>query len=312
MQFLSILVALFVHNIFAATPGLYGIFDYTPEVGSSLQLVSINTQTGQTQNIGYYYSNYQVTQLSCIDDKQEIYYVIGYDSTDILLIGLDLNDGTIVAGTTLPFSYSLGGYGQTIDIDPNTGDLFLSGQMGSEQQIYRYEFATKQLNPIASITSGFVYSGASAYDSMHQVLWLTLKPDSVYLFALNVSTGELLWKIPDVIFYLATMNYDPVTGLIYALAVNSTTPTMSLIALNSTTAAMTEIGMISYDWNFGLSYATTALDWNDKVLFSYSGIEKITLLSFDIMDAQIINSPYGCILGNYQYQCPSSIAFHNQ
>lgn len=86
----------------------------------------------------------QGQQLASYDSKNQIYYFIGYNTTSqqIALIGLDGKSGNIKTETALPFISSVFvGVGETCNVNPTTGNVFVSGIDPTSQQhvIYTYE-----------------------------------------------------------------------------------------------------------------------------------------------------------------------------
>jgi len=201
----------------------------------------------------------QAQQLSVVDSKNNLFYMIGFNqSTQLVhLIALNLQTAAIVSETKLPFLEAVFvGVGQSINIDPSSGDLFLSGRDPVDQlhHLYRYSPKTHQIKYITKIGDIDVMGGSSEYDPVAQILWLTYAlndttgarrnkqryyngiPASsrrltgagtnkqmnnvnnmeIDLVGINVNTGNVVHQIKNTL-YLETMNYDPVTGLIVGI-----------------------------------------------------------------------------------------------
>jgi len=313
------LVVITVSLINAAPIGLYGVAE------SIAQLVSIDPATAVTTNIGTGIdSDYDAQGLATIDDKNGIFYLIVTDSeNNVLLIGLSLDDGTVTKQIPLPFS--AGGFigvGQSVNIDPTSGDIFVSGRdpsVNNQHRIYRIDMATGTLTPLATVAFIDVLGASSVYDPKNKVLWLMFGTNtSINLFGYNVTNGKLLWNINDDVYNLETMDFDPETGLIYGIGlkvINDSYASRTVVTLNSATGEFNVIAVIDKDQFWIIDGGASALDWTNRVLYCYlqpRGPESnpFDLVGVDMATGKLVNgAPAACTDPG---ACPWSLEYHNE
>jgi len=289
------------------------------------QLVSIDPATGATTNIGQPINDYVAQGLAAIDDKKEVIYLVVTDATTdkVMLLGLSLNDGSIKTNIQLPFTAVVFiGVGQSVDVDPVTGDVFVSGKdpsVGDKHRIYRVSVSSGKLTPIAVMGGIDVLGAASAYDPMYQVLWLQFGTNtSINMYAFDVTNGDVLFNIDDDIFNMETMDFDPVTGLIYGIgftAKNETYGSRTVVTLNSKDGQLKQIAIVDKDQYEIIDGSATALDFTNRIIYSFlqprgNDNNPFDLVGVDIRSGKVVNgSPVGCADPE---NCAWSMEFHNK
>jgi len=299
--------------------GLYGV---APLIA---QLVRIDPKTGGTTNIGQPIDNdYDAQGLAAIDDKKEVIYLVVTDDTNhVILLGLSLNDGSIKTNIKLPFNAgTFVGVGQSVNLDPVTGDLFVSGRdpsVANKHQIYRVSIASGALTPIASIGGEDVLDGISTYDSINKVLWIEFATNTtINLYGFDVTSGKLLFNIVDDAFNMETMDFDPVTGLIYGIGLtlkNDTYAFRTVVSLNSKNGQLKQIAVVDKDEYYIIDGSAGALDITNRIIYCFlqprgSDSNPFDLVGVDIRSGKVVNgSPVGCADSE---NCAWSMEFHNK
>jgi len=290
---------------------LYGLGVSIPSLVRINPTTAIETRVGST-NLP---NELTAQQLSSIDARNRIYYLIAYNDTSsiVQIIGLSLTTGTLVKTIKLPFiSSAFIGVGETCNVMPN-GDILVSGRdrVRNQHQILRVSASTGATSKIASIGDVDVLGGASTYDPSNSMLWiqLGLKSGSISNFGFNISTGKLVHQIPDTL-NMETMDYDPVTQLIYGIGLqvfNETSYYRILMTLDSKTGKYNIIGKIP--GYFIIQASLAALDSKGRLLYTYlqktgNSNAKFDLLTISMQDASIKNAVLAC-----NNNCPWSIAY---
>jgi hypothetical protein len=109
---------------------------------------------------------------------------------------------------------------------------------------------------------------------------------------------------------MQTMDYDAVTGLIFGIGleyINSTYAIRTLVAMDSATGNMTVIA--KYPEYYIINGAASALDWRQRILYSYlqpHGGSSFNLVGIDIQSGKIISEPEACTI------CPFAIEYYNK
>ena len=122
-----------------------------------VNLIEINSTSAAITNVSRPISNEgQAQELSAINSKTGVYYIVGckylFDACvpcvpsvspdDALehkpnLVGLSTISGTVVSKVDLPFSESVFvGVGQSVDVDPETGHVYVGGRMEPKGELY--------------------------------------------------------------------------------------------------------------------------------------------------------------------------------
>jgi len=227
---------------------LYGLGAAVPA------LETIDTVTGRQTPVGAPIPN-ELTgqQLSSIDDKNRLFYVVAFNTTDrhIYLISLSLQTGALVKSTRLPFAESeLVGVGQTCNVMPESGHVLVTGRdrILGKHFILDVDPVAGTNTVIASIGDIDVLASASAYDHVNKVLWLqfALQNGGIYNFAFEIPSGKILHQINDNL-NLETMDFDSRTGKILGIGlyvVSNQNYTRVLVSLDSKTGIMSIVGYI--------------------------------------------------------------------
>jgi len=306
-----------------ASVGLYGV------APSLAQLVSVDPKTAANTPIGNPLPNdYDAQGLATIDDTNEVIYLIASDLSStpnqVVLLGLSLNDGSIKTKIRLPFSVgAFIGVGQNVNFDPISGDVFVSGRdpsVDDKHRIYRVSVSSGTLTPIASFGGIDVLGGASAYDPVNQVLWLSFGTNtSIDLYGFDVKTGKILFNIDDSTYNMETMDFDPVTGLVYGIgltAKNDSYASRTVVALNSKNGQMSQIAIIDKDEFWIIDGDASGLDWTNRVLYCFlqergADSNPFRLVGVDMRSGKVVNgSPVAC--SSDGSDCAWSLEFHNR
>jgi len=226
LSIIIVVICTLINVVSAST--LYGLAQ-----NPGTHLCTINEVTGNITIVGPVIpEEYIAAQLASIDEQRKIYYFISFNqgSQTVSLIGLELSTGKTKYKIALPFreTYFLG-IGQTANVDPATGDLFVTGHTKEDEshQVYRVSPSTGKLTLIADIDYGDVFGGINAYDPVNKLLWLELAYNHTFLqlFALNVTNGKWVHKNIKNPLNLETMTFDPVTNLFYGIGLREDTAT---------------------------------------------------------------------------------------
>ncbi len=264
------------------------------------RLSKIDPSTGKPEQIGPSIVNLvQSAQLSSVDEKNQIYYVLGLNTTDSHphLIGIHLNNGSILYNVAMPFKeYSYVGIGQTINVDPVSGDVFVSWFDTTVHNIARVVPKTGALTPISTIRYNDFYTSASCFDPVNRLLWMQLLDHrQVPLFALNVETKQWVYSNVNNTFNMQTFDFDSETGLIYGIGYVLKPEgqyARVLVSLNSS-AAFSLVGTID---GYGILNADMAtIDVKNRKLYSvlqeYKHDSPFHLISVDLNTATVSTHP---------------------
>jgi len=292
---------------------LYGLSPIVP------QLVRIDPLTAQVTPIGNANLPNELTgqQLSSIDTQNRIYYLVAFNQTGrmVQLLGLSLVTGKLVLSTRLPFApETLVGVGQTCNVIPGTGDVLVSGRDGVRNlhQILRVNPRTGHTSLIAKIGDVDVLGGASAYDPANNILWIQLGTGAeIDLFGFNINTGQQVYQIDDSMS-METMNYDPVTKLLYGIGLkvmNETSAIRILVTLDSKTGKFNEIGTIP--GYFIIEGGVGALNPTKREVYCFlqktgSSNQPFLLVTVDMNDATVKHNPVAC---RNPSNCPWSMGY---
>jgi hypothetical protein len=174
--------------------------------------------------------------LSAADHTHGIIYTVGRNATGSNLFGLDATSGKVVVSMALPFTMPSGqlvGVGQGVDVDPATGDVFVTGQMASEamhHEVFRVDFASKAMTSVAKLVADDAKTGGSAniqgctldYKKMIEYVILPVQPAGgggveIHLFAVELKTGKVTHTPMDQNkgTMINPIDYDGATGKIF-------------------------------------------------------------------------------------------------
>jgi len=228
--------------------GLYGLRAAVPA------LETIDPTTGRQTPVGVPIPNeLTAQQLASIDDKNRLFYVVSFNTTDrhVYLLALSIQTGALLNSVRLPFAESeLVGVGQTCNVMPETGHVLVTGRdrILGKHYILDVNPVTGANTVIASIGDIDVLASASAYDYVNRILWLqfALQRGGIFNFAFEIPSGKILHQVPDTL-NLETMNFDTKTGKVLGIGlyvVNNNNYTRVLVSLDSLTGVMTNLGYI--------------------------------------------------------------------
>ena len=174
--------------------------------------------------------------LSAADHAHGIIYTVGRNATGSNLFGLDATSGEVVVSMALPFTMPTGqlvGVGQAVDVDPATGDVFVTGQMASEamhHEVFRVDFASKAMTSVAKLVADDAKTGGAAniqgctldYKKMIEYIILPVQPAGgdgveIHLFAVELKTGKVTHTPMDANkgTMINPIDYDGATGKIF-------------------------------------------------------------------------------------------------
>jgi len=172
-----------------------------------VSLESIAPSTGTPTAIGnsIHYES-QAQGLSSIDASRKTYFLIGYNqsSTKANLVGLSLTTGAVTTDILLPFAESaFVGVGQTIDVDPTDGNVFVGGQLvaNGPHVVGKLDISTGKFTPIVALNATLipVLGAASTFDSNSRQMFVQLGSKStgeIVNYAIDVET-KAVTAIPD-------------------------------------------------------------------------------------------------------------------
>eukprot|EP01129_Flabellula_baltica_P016409 TRINITY_DN8729_c0_g1_i1.p1 TRINITY_DN8729_c0_g1~~TRINITY_DN8729_c0_g1_i1.p1 ORF type:complete len:313 (+),score=51.61 TRINITY_DN8729_c0_g1_i1:14-952(+) len=190
------------------------------------QLFVYNTQTGESKAVGDSIPFEVDGPVGSVDDKHGLFYTIGYNTStqDESLIGLSLKTGRVEVEVKLPFATEgFVGVGETVDVDPETGDVFVSGHdptTSGKHHFTRYIVSSKTFDSITIVPDGDILGAPSTYDSDNKIIWTQYYADNnIKLYGIDVVNKIILHEIINT-ENLDGMNFDPETGLIYGVGLH--------------------------------------------------------------------------------------------
>jgi len=238
--------------------GLYGMINPP-------QLVSVDVTSGKCTNVGPPIpAEGQAQELSTMDDKNGLFYIVGYNFTvsQPNLVAISLSTGRIVSNVLLPFAESVFvGVGQALDYDAGSSDypIIASGRLDAAgpHAVLRMNPKTAAFKQIATIDAGDVLGGASIYNPANNVEYLeyayndtyfsrvvrrpaptmprppTSTPNrlSIDLFGVDMGTGKIDHIIEDSStgHVLTTLQFDPKSKSLVGLGYKVTNGTFQRI-----------------------------------------------------------------------------------
>jgi hypothetical protein len=267
-------------------------------------LVTIDPKTAKLTKVGtVVLDEIDAQQLSIIDQRNKLYYFIGLNKTSNTpqLVSLALQDGHHVSSVDLPFLESVFvGVGESIDIDPISGVLYLTGldpQNSKLHDIIQYDPKSGKFTKLNEIGDISVLGGIHAFDPKNNWLWLSygLPDDTIDLFAMDVSTGQ--WKHQNVSnpMNLETMNYDSQTGLMYGIGLTfqDQNHTRLLLTFNTVSLKWEEVGPIP--GYFIIDADLAAIDVKNRKLFAVLQVDDengpFQLITLDMNTATVEDYP---------------------
>lgn len=252
--------------VYVTASTLYGLNDPS-------QLVTIDTITAQITKLGPIISEVPAQQLTVIDNQNQLYYFIGLNETasKSQLVSLALNDGHLLRSVDLPFMETVFvGVGQTLDINPTSGVLYISGISPQDQLhvIFRYDPKSGQFDKLNEIGDGNVLGAIHAFDPNNNLLWLSYAgQDDIELFALDVTTGKWVFQHVPNPLNMESMTFDKETGLMYGIGLTfqDQNHTRMLLTFNTKTLEWGVVGNIP--GYFIIDADLAAMDEKNRKLF---------------------------------------------
>jgi len=294
--------------------GLFGLSE-------DVQLVSIDPTSYKVITIGDKIENItQAQSLATIDNARGIFYFVGYDNVKLqtVLIGLLLKDGSIASNVVLPLeSYFYVGAGQTCDVDPNTGDVIVTGRDASkddDHNVLRVNPSTLSIKSLNTFPGTDILGGFSAYDSIHNLEYLEMSKDGVLtIYAYNTVSGELAsQRKVSTLFNIQTLVFDPTSGLFYGIGRNTSSgdAVRTLLSYNGITGEYKQISALP--GYYLIKAGETTLDVKGRRLFVFmthvNDQNNYELVSINIDSGKIIASIPACADAAV---CPWNVEYYN-
>jgi hypothetical protein len=194
---------------------------------------SMSPTTGQVTYIGDGLpkdTTFIDSQQSTVDLKNKIFYVIGSNTQNSTLYGIDINsNGKIVYSKQLPLQIQKNqraGEGASCQFDPNTGDIYFGGVssvINYGYTLHRLKLSTNEITVIvkslAQNLQTITYSPITAFDPYENLFYTSMFRNYSDLYiGIDVTTGEIKYSLKNP-YYMRTMSYDPVTKSIIGLGV---------------------------------------------------------------------------------------------
>jgi len=277
----------------ALVPGtIYGL------KGPQSGLVTLDPTTAQVTAVGPVLPQVINAGISSIDTENEIYYTLSF-GTGTHLVGVSLSTGVVVYDIPIPLLPSLG---KSCNVDPTTGDVFVTGNSDHlimDMVILRVTPSENITKTIADIGPGETIVGAtSTYDYVNQVLWFQYwEANTVYNIGISTSSGDILYRFNDSGYSIGSFNFDPKTELVFALGITDE-ETRALMTLDSTTGKLDVVATIS---NYTIIYeAVSGLDVAGRLLYAYFQpgqdiFSPFYLLSISLETGTVVDVVQACV-----------------
>jgi len=275
-------LGLSVMSLAAPTAGLYGLSENANT--GQLFLVNIDPKTGKQTTVGKFIaSESQAQAVATIDDKNGIYYILGFDGKAPNIMGIDVTNGAVVSEAEIPAfaSETFVGVGEGIDWEPDTGAIVVAGQDNTQS------WSIGLVNPKTGDFSvkAYVNNSEGKYDPVmgspsvyttdqrdFVMLLGVLKPTpSIEYIAVNLDSGKVA-QVPwcgDT----ETSDYDLVSKSIFGigLIVDRKAPggaVRTLVQVKSDASGCSVVGNITDYWI--ISMGVSAIDTDNRVLYFLS------------------------------------------
>eukprot|EP01105_Mastigella_eilhardi_P017988 TRINITY_DN4152_c0_g2_i1.p1 TRINITY_DN4152_c0_g2~~TRINITY_DN4152_c0_g2_i1.p1 ORF type:complete len:308 (+),score=82.70 TRINITY_DN4152_c0_g2_i1:116-1039(+) len=245
--------------------------------------------------------------VSDIDLKNNIFYTIMITNDteyEVSLVGISLQDGATTATILLPFTaYAV----DLCDVDQATGDVLVIGKETNTQHfetMYRVDPATSTVIKVAELDMEFA-TPCSALDTKNGVeVVVGIYNQSTITAGYSAKTGEELWRTTE--GCVDTMVYNPVTGLIYGVAIGDYE--FDLYSIDGSTGVTTFIGVVqpgAFTWMYFLS----ALDPQTNTLYCLMKQHPLyfDLVGISLADATVTSTTRACINTAREPPCPLTL-----
>lgn len=252
-------------------------------------------RTGESKPISKAFpQELQAQELSCLDEERAIYYFVGfnYSSKSPNLVGINVNTGHTMVNEPLPLTESVFvGIGQTIDVDPRTGDILLVGRSNKVNASNPLHMVARLLrltgfrqHEVLGYLDGLdVLGGSSALDIDRRVLYVgviasgTPPAISINIHEFNIDTGKtrVIYTNASTGHVINDMSYDHELKRIYGFGVDMTTKKRSLVYIDPSSGAWHQVGDVGTGHP---SYTTedgnlVTLDWTKREFYSLLAVK---------------------------------------
>jgi len=252
-----------------------------------------------------------LVQVADLDVANGTFYLIGINKTSHsqYLVGLNIYTGKITTRHILPFEFTFD-FVSTPGLDwiPGSHDLLVYGATHAGLfNIYRVTPATGTFVLVTSFTyPGYVLESIDTYDSVNGYLWIQLSGyRQLRNLAFDIATGNLVWNLTDV-YGIMSLNFNPIDGLVYAVASNDEYQTNVVTISNgvyNVVGALTNIGAATVT-----GPQNAGLDYNEGTIYIY-----LETVDVDSIFASIpIQKPANWQLIGASSIVPATIVFGNE
>jgi len=288
-------------------------------INNNVALVSINPETGDQKAIGPPISHFVQGQgLAAVDQNSDIYYLIGLNLTSgtTTMLGLSTQSGAVISQTNLPFAQTWpvgrGQYCVTDSSNSSVDQVFAVGRPNdpkNDPEVFRADPKTNQLvGPIATISQARDEQvGCSCFDEQDRILFVDYQFNSSIVglpggtkptfVGINVDTGKMEY-VPRQ-YFMETMDYDPVTGLIFGFGLEAPSENKLvrvLIAFDGFTNDFYRLDELNIPIN--ALHGVTALDWQNRILYGFfsdfDGHSPAKLIGVNVDEARVVSQVDAC------------------
>ncbi|EDQ85347.1 uncharacterized protein MONBRDRAFT_11902 [Monosiga brevicollis MX1] len=271
--------------------------------------------------------------LAAMDSMRGIYYFVGFNLTTQVnaLLGLNLDTGAIDVRVELPFStFGFIGVGETVDVDPFSGDVFVSGlDSNQKHNLYRVNSQTHELKKLASVGDLSVLGGCHAYDAKNEIVWIQYAVNNsgdvtTQLFGFDAHDGTIRHQIkPEGSLLVSTLSYDVRMGIMYGLGFDTAADARTIVSLDGATGeVLARLGSRARTpWhlqhqNYLIENGGIAtIDSRTGILYSQleagngTSTAPFHLVGYDIYNKKVRTQPSGksqspCLLSHPDKSCP--------
>jgi len=257
----------------------------------------------------------QAQQLSCIDARRELFYMVGYSraTAEPNLVGVSLATGGVVSATPLPFlDQQYVGIGQYVAVEPASARVFVGGQDAARNHIVGLvDPAGGGFEVLANLSSSLrdVFGGTSAFVPETNELWFELDLD---IMILDLATRKVTVLPVSPTFEILGMNLDAARGVIVGLDGGPGQGVRTIVALDPRARALNVTGSVpAYAMQMG---GMTAYDAAARTVFwvaqeAGAGSDAPWfLVQNEAVGGKVVTAEPVCAPGGV---CPWSIHFFN-
>jgi hypothetical protein len=317
----------------AVNAGLYGLSESATT--GQLFLVNIDPKTGKQTTVGKFIaSEAQAQAVATIDDKNGVYYILGYDGKAPNVMGIDVTTGAVVSEAEIPAfaSEAFVGVGQGIDWEPDTGSIVVAGQDTT------LSWSIGLVDPITGkfVQKAFLNNTEGKYDPVlgSPSVYTTDQRDFVMLLGVLKPTPAIAYMAVSLVDGnvaqmpwcgdTETTDYDLQSKSIYGigLIIDPLAPggaMRTLVQVKSDASSCQVVGNVTGYWI--ISMGVSAIDTENRVLYFLSfpcakkgdpgcqGGGPLDLVGVDLRTAKTVSVASAfCTMGD---TCPWSLEFAN-